>query len=190
MGAGRLSVEGGADALLDAEFTYNLARWQPTVDYAVDGGRGELVVRQPQGVVRRFPVGELRYEWELRLNEGVPIDLEVALGAGESMLDLAGLSLASLEVEMGAGECIVDLAGNWQADIPVSIRGGVGELTVLLPQDMGARIEVAGGLGEVDASGLRVEGDAYTNDAYGESPATLEVEIEGGIGQVNLEVSE
>lgn len=190
MGAGQLAVGGGADALLDAEFTYNLARWQPEVDYDVTGGRGELVIRQPRGVVRRFSVGELRYTWELGFSDSVPIDLGVALGAGESMLDVASLSLTSLDVEMGAGECVVDLAGNWEEDLEVSVRGGVGELTVRLPQQVGARVRVNGGLGEVNASGLRIEGDTYVNDAYENSATTLEVRIEGGIGRVNLDVSE
>jgi hypothetical protein len=38
------------------------------------------------------------------------------------------------------------------------------------------------------AEGLSRDGDAYVNDAYGESEATLNVDIEGGVGLIRLEV--
>jgi hypothetical protein len=53
---------------------------------------------------------------------------------------------------------------------------------------MGARVEAGTRLGRVNAEGLRKEGDAYVNDAYGDSDATLKVEVTGGVGQINLEV--
>jgi hypothetical protein len=36
--------------------------------------------------------------------------------------------------------------------------------------------------------GLQREGDSYVNDAYGDSDVTLEVDVQGGVGQINLEV--
>src|SRR3712207_7453120 len=38
------------------------------------------------------------------------------------------------------------------------------------------------------SEGLQKVGNAYVNDAYGESEVTLRVDIQGGIGQINLEV--
>ena len=40
----------------------------------------------------------------------------------------------------------------------------------------------------VDTSGLTKDGDTYTNDAYGESDVTLNIEIDAGIGKINLDV--
>jgi hypothetical protein len=188
MGAGELVVSGGAGALMDAEFTYNVARWQPEIDYEVDESQGELVVRQPRAQNVGGPLDEYRYEWNVRLTENIPIDLSVAMGAGESRLDVAALALNALNVDMGAGNCLIDLVGDRDDDLAVSVQGGVGQLTVRLPDDIGARVEVTGGLGAVNASGLRTEGDAYVNDAYGSSAVTIQVDIEGGLGEVNLEI--
>ena len=33
-----------------------------------------------------------------------------------------------------------------------------------------------------------MEGDSYVNDAYGNSDVSLEVDVQGGVGQINLEV--
>ena len=36
--------------------------------------------------------------------------------------------------------------------------------------------------------GLKKVGDSYVNDAYGESDVTLNVDVKGGMGEINLEV--
>jgi hypothetical protein len=187
MGAGELNVTGGADALMEADFAYNVADWEPEVDYDVSGDTGELIVEQGSGA--DIPLGgEARNEWDLRFNDDVPIDLNVQMGAGESDLDLDSLTLTGLDLQMGAGETTVDLTGSYDRDIAASIEGGVGEATVQLPSEIGVRVNAEGGLGQINAEGLQREGDAYVNDAYGDSDVTLDVDVRGGVGQINLEV--
>jgi hypothetical protein len=187
MGAGELNLSGGADQLMEAEFSYNVADWKPKVNYEVSGETGELMVRQGSGGGVRLG-GEARNEWDIRFNDEVPTDLAVQMGAGESDLDLDSLSLTGLNLQMGAGKTTVDLTGDYAQDFDASIQGGVGEATVLLPSEVGVRAKAAGGLGTINAEGLQQEGNSYVNDAYGESEVTLEVDVQGGIGEINLEV--
>jgi hypothetical protein len=186
MGAGELNVSGGADALMEADFTYNVSDWEPEVSYEVSGDTGELVLEQGSG--GGIPGGEARNEWDLRFNDAVPTDLHVEMGAGESNLDLDSLTLTGLDLQMGAGKTTVDLTGDYGQSLEASIQGGVGEATVLLPSEVGVRASAEGGLGKINASGLQREGDSYVNDAYGDSEVTLEVDVQGGVGQINLEV--
>jgi len=185
MGAGDLKLAGGAKELLDADFSYAVPRWKPEVEYSVRGGRGTLVIRQPEGT--GGPRGSGHYTWDLHLNNKVPMELRVDLGAGKSDLSLGTLSLSNLEVNMGVGETVVDLTGDWKNDFQAKIHGGVGQATVRLPRDVGVHVRARGGIGEIHAGELKKDGDIYTNDAYGKSPVTLEVEVEGGIGEINLE---
>jgi len=187
MGAGELNVSGGADALMEADFAYNVADWKPKVDYDVSGDTGELSVKQGSGKGVRLG-GDARNEWDLRLNDEVPTDLVVSMGAGESDLDLDSLTLTGLDLQMGAGETTVDLTGDYDRDFDASIQGGVGEATVMLPSEVGVRARAEGGLGKINAVGLEKEGDSYVNDAYGDSDVTLDVDVQGGIGQINLKV--
>jgi hypothetical protein len=136
MGAGELNVTGGADALMEADFAYNVADWKPKVDYDVSGDTGKLSVKQGSGKGVRLG-GDARNEWDLRLNDEVPTDLVVNMGAGESDLDLDSLSLTGLDLQMGAGETTVDLTGDYDRDFDASIQGGVGEATVMLPSEIG-----------------------------------------------------
>lgn len=187
IGAGELNVSGGADALMEAEFAYNVADWKPDVSYDVSGDTGELSVEQGSGQDVR-PGGDARNEWDVLFSDEMPTDLRVQMGAGESSLDLDSLTLTGLDLQMGAGKTTVDLTGDYTSDFDASIQGGVGEATVMLPGEVGVRARAEGGLGNINAKGLKKEGDSYVNEAYGSSDVTLEVDVQGGVGQINLEV--
>ncbi len=188
MGAGELRVGGGAAQLLDAELAYNVPGWKPEVDYQVAGDEGRLAIRQPSGA--RGPRGPGRYEWDLRLNNNVPMTLSVELGAGQSKLLLGSLELTDLVLNMGVGETLVDLTGDWNSDLRARIRGGVGQATIRLPRDVGVRVHAEGGIGAIHANDFRKDGNTYVNDAYGKSKITLDVDVKGGVGEIRLELGE
>jgi hypothetical protein len=184
MGAGELRIAGGAQALMEADFTYRARRRPPEVDYRVAGSKGFLSIRHRRGGAVFF--GSSKNDWDIRLNSGIPADLKVDLGAGESNLDLTDVDLRSLTVDMGVGELTLDLRGKHERDLEVSIDGGVGSGTVYLPREVGARVRVDGGIGSVDAHGFNKNGHVYTNDAYGKAPVTIDISIDGGIGSIDL----
>src|ERR671921_1539658 len=108
MGAGELNLTGGADRLMEADFSYNVSEWKPKVSYGVSGKKGELVVKQGSANGGDLS-GGARNEWDISMNDEMPTDLVVRLGAGESNLDLDSLTRAGLDVRMGAGKTTVDL---------------------------------------------------------------------------------
>src|SRR5215204_2086904 len=187
MGAGELNVTGGADQLMEGDFSYNVSEWKPKVGYDVNGQKGELLVKQ--GGANSGSLGaKARNEWDINFNEEVPTDLVVKMGAGESDLDLDSLTLKGVDLKMGAGKSTVDLTGDYAKSFDASIQGGVGEATVLLPSGVGVKAKAEGGLGKINAKGLKKVGDSYVNDAYGESDVNLNVYVQGGVGAINLEV--
>ena len=187
MGAGELHVTGGADGLMEGDFSYNVSEWKPKVSYGVSGGKGELLVKQGSANSGSLD-GKARNEWDISLNEEVPTNLVVKMGAGESDLDLDSLTLEGVDLKMGAGKSTVDLTGDYAQGFDASMEGGVGEATVLLPSEVGVKAKAEGGLGKINAEGLKKVGDSYVNDAYGESDVTLNVDVQGGVGEINLEV--
>jgi hypothetical protein len=186
MGAGELTVAGGAEPLVDADFTYNVADWKPTIDYAVSGERGELWIEQPEA--KNLRLDSYRNEWDLVFSEAVPIELHVVLGTGKSEIDVSRLSLADLDLDMGVGDVDLDLTGDREHDIDVTIRGGVGKATVLLPADVGVQAQVSGGLGTIETNGMAGQDGVYVNAAYGASGATITLDIEAGVGEIELRV--
>ena len=187
MGAGELNVTGGADQLMDGDFSYNVSEWKPKVSYGVSGGNGELLVKQGSANSGSLD-GKARNEWDISFNDEVPTDLVVEMGAGESDLDLDSLTLKGVDLKMGAGKSTVDLTGDYAKSFDASIQGGVGEATVLLPSGVGVKAKAEGGLGKINAKGLKKMGDSYVNDAYGESDVNVSVDVKGGVGEINLKV--
>ena len=184
MGAGKLTVESGTSDLMNADFTYNVDAWKPEVRYDANGDQGHLTIQQPSGSHNYR--GSTRYDWNVRLNDRVPMEMNVNMGAGKANLNLAGLNLSRFKVNMGAGEADIDLNGRWTHDLEASVQGGVGKATLHLPRDVGVRVTVEGGLGTIHASDFSRNGDVYTNSAYGKSRVNLNINVQGGMGEVDL----
>jgi hypothetical protein len=186
IGAGELKVQGGARELMEGYFIYNIERWKPELDYSVAGNRGILKVKQ--GECHGMTVGKTRNEWDISLSNDVPLDIDVDFGAGEGNLDLRGLILNSLNIDMGVGELKLDLSGEQKQSLDVSIDGGVGSATIFLPVDVGVRVMVDGGIGSVNARGMIKRRGAYVNDAYGKTEVTIDVDVDAGIGSIDLKL--
>jgi hypothetical protein len=209
MGAGELKIDDGADGLMEADFTFNVDAWEPTVTYNVSAGAGRLTVEQPK--TEELSVGSnFHNEWDIRFGDGIPLDMRIDCGAGEQDIDLGGLTITELDMKLGAGDVNVDLSDNaaltrlkfdigagdvdinldgpWDNNVDVDIQGGIGQTKLRLPRDVGVRVNVTKGIGDVDASGLYRNGNDYVNDAYGESDITLEINLQAGIGRVQLDV--
>src|SRR5215212_362665 len=138
MGAGELNLTGGADQLMEADFSYNVSEWKPEVSYDVSAKKGELLVKQGSAEGGNLS-GGARNEWDITMNDEVPTDVVVQMGAGESDLDLDSLTLTGVDLKMGAGKTTVDLSGDYTQSFDTSIQGGVGEATVLLPSEVGVK---------------------------------------------------
>jgi len=185
LSAGHLHVTGGASKLLEGEFDFRESDGRPNVSYSHSGKDGNLSITQPES--RHFGlVGGRSDTWNLRLNNDAARELRVEMGAGQGDLDLKGIRLSKLTVEIGAGEINTDLTGDWSDNVDVRIEGGVGSATVRLPKSIGVRVHAEGGIGSINVRGLHNRGGYYVNDAYGTSPVTMNVSVEGGIGEIRL----
>lgn len=180
MGAGNLKVGTGTSKLAQAYFTYNVPSWKPIVDYSA----GNLTIRQPGQT--HSHLGNTKYEWDIRLGRQIPLNLRVNFGAGEGQLDLGSLDLRSVEVHMGVGKMNVDLRGDPQHDYSVNINGGVGEATVHLPVKAGVYATARGGIGEISVRGMQKMGDHWVNEAYDTAKVKVRVDVNGGIGRIEL----
>lgn len=187
MGAGQLSVSGGATGAMDATYVFSDEEWRPEVHYAVADGEGTLSVSSPTRA--RIDLTErMRYEWDIALADDLPLDLSIAMGAGESELVLGSLDLRRLSVDMGAGDATIDLVGAPEHDLEAEINAGAGAFTLRVPAGVGVRIVgYQDGIGSYRADGFRQDGDALVNDAYGDAPVSFKIVLRRGLGDVTVE---
>lgn len=185
MPAGQLNLTGGNNELLDSDFSYDREEGTPSVNYSVNDGHGSLTISQ-EGHHIHF--GSTRNTWNLRFGGDEPLDLKLKMGAGQSDLDFRGINLHHLEVNIGAGQTTLNLTGPRTSDLDADIQGGVGSATIRLPKDVGVRVHASGGIGSINTDGLMNENGAYVNAAYGKSTQTINLEVHGGIGEINLDL--
>jgi N-terminal domain of toast_rack, DUF2154 len=184
MPSGELVFQGGSDHLLSADF-FQDGSWEvPKIEYSVTDGQGNLKISQEGN--SQF-VTKSDNKWNLRVDQSTPLDLKVDVGAGRGEFHLANVDLTNLELNIGAGQVELDLTGERAKDLRAEIQGGVGQAVVRLPRNIGVIANVHGGLGSIDVHGLKEEDGKYVNAAYGKSPHTIHLTVEGGIGQIKLD---
>jgi hypothetical protein len=181
--AGEFDISGGSSHLLDADFNYSGSYETPRVDYNVADGVGRLSISQDDGSTH---FGASHNQWNMHFSNDVPLELKIQMGAGRGQLRLRDMPVTRLEMSMGAGQADLDLTGERKNDLVADLEGGVGQVTIRLPRKVGVVARASGGIGSVEAHGLRHEGDEYTNEAYGKTPATIHLTVQGGVGQISL----
>lgn len=196
--AGHLRVAGGSLAgtgrpiprgdLVWSEFTAGADAAPPAISYDVVGDIGHLTIDQTYGHGFAWPWEHHDARWDVALNPTVPTDLHIELGTGECDVHLGGLTLTDLAVSLGAGEATFDFTGDWRDDLAATIESGAGELTILVPRDLGVRIDIEQGAGSIEAGDFTETAHGYVNEAHGQTPVTLDLEIEQGAGEIQLKL--
>lgn len=113
----------------------------------------------------------------------------LTLNTGASKLEVIGIGNAGpeeMKVQSGAGDITLDFTGAWPRSADVEVTAGAGSITLRLPDDVGVRVKVEGGLSSVSVSGLDREGDAYFNDAFGDTETELHIQVTVGVGSISL----
>lgn len=98
-------------------------------------------------------------------------------------------SLNDVKIKSNNGEIVAKLTGNWSQDSNMEVMTDNGGITLQLPTDIGVYVEVIDPM-SVEATGLRQEGNAYFNDAYGKSEKTLKIKVSSSNGNVKLQLTD
>jgi hypothetical protein len=178
MSSGNMVVAGGAENLMDATFVYNVPEWRPEVSYEGLGAEKSLIVAQPDVPGPTF--GDVRYDWEILLNDDVPMDLSVSNSSGDGELDLGGLSLRSLSVESSSGDVSANLGGDQRLLEEVAVDSSSGDVGVDMTGDYSSPMRL-----EVDLS----SGD-LTMDLTGGWAEELDGNVSVSSGTITIDLPE
>ena len=185
LGAGELNVEKGANDWVEGSINYNQDKLKPKISYKLKRDKGIGVIEQDhKGLMNKIKIGELKNEWNLTLTEDIPIDLRVNSGASDTNLDLKGLNIKELDVNAGVGDITIDLGGKWSKSFDAALALGVGKSTIILPNDVGVKIESSKGIGTADFVDFISNGNGvYVNEAYEDADIVINLKTDLGIGE-------
>lgn len=185
LGAGDLNLEKGADEWVEGSIIYNENKLKPEVSYKLKGDKGIGVIEQENtGILDKVNVGDLKNEWNLTLSDEIPLNLEVNSGASDTYLDLKGLNLKNLDVNAGVVDITIDLSGTWKKSFNASLALGVGQSTIILPEDVGVKIESSKGIGTANFVDFISKGNGiYVNEAYESADVIINLKTDLGVGE-------
>jgi len=202
MASGNMEISGGTDNLLDAEFRYNVEDWRPEVGYEVRENTGRLTIRQPevQGVAGG---NRIRNEWDLRLNQEMPINLSADLENGNSELSLGSSLLKTLAFNNDNGNTQAELTGNQSLLEQVNMMHSNGNVLLTLSGDYpslsGITIESANGNIQSELTGnyssldnvkIELNNGNILADLTGNWTQDCNIEILVNTGEITLQLPE
>lgn len=206
---GNLTLQTGSIILSEGVYKYYADKWKPNISYNEDSQSGYLKIESIDDRVNKNYDNSDQTDWDIRLNKNIANDLTIKMNAGVANINLQNSRLKQLDFEMAAGkvdinlqntsvpilnfkaiagEAIIDLSGEWQNSMDATIKGGIGELTVKLPSDIGIKLNIIGGLGDISAPKFKMVDNNFTNALFGKTKASLYLKIIGGIGDINIQM--
>lgn len=202
---GKLIMKEGTSKESKVEFDYLPAFWVPSFKYIEESKTGKLMVKS------NYKIKDHEYDSKnlntctVELNKNVRYQLGIELSVGAAELDLSGFNIEKalfrlgigdfdinlsntsvplFKMEAGIGQAEIDLTGEWKNNLEAYIKAGIGEITFIVPENVGVAFSIKGFLGDVDAHQMHKKGNLWVNDAYGKTDHTLEIYITGAIGNV------
>lgn len=182
-GAGRLQITSGAPAndLLDGDFGGGLR-----LDKRQQGDLLLADLSLPSNIFPFSWVGD-SLDWNVRLNQNIPLELDVEGGANKAEIDLRELRVSDLRLQSGASASYITMpadAGFTRAEV----KTGAASVEIVIPESVAGRIRVQSGLGAIDVDDMRFKrsGNEYMSPQFHEAPNKVDIFIETGVGSVKV----
>ncbi|MFL7794257.1 MAG: LiaF domain-containing protein [Anaerolineae bacterium] len=187
-GAGRLRVSSGAssDALLSGSFGGGLEQKVKRESNMLDVKLSMCV----SGAHFAFPWmwGPGRsLDWEIDLNEEIPLSLDLETGASDTRVDLTNLRVTDLRLQTGASSSEITLPAN-AGHTKAIIRSGAASVKVRVPDGVAARIKAGGGIADIQVDKNRfprIDG-VYQSEDYATAANKVDIDIETGVGSISV----
>ncbi|MFA4860487.1 toast rack family protein [Methanoregula sp.] len=189
LGAGKLDLLGGAPAgaFMEATVFSKAPEWQPDITRNLNGSSLHVAITEKGHTAKEWFAVDSPNHWEIRLDDTIPLDLDVNVGAGDSRLNLGTLNLTTLSVNNGAGDIRIDLGSYHGSRFDAEIVNGVGDVTLLVPRYSNTRIEISRGVGDLTGSGLIRENDSFTTAGYTPALPLNTIRVKQGVGSILVE---
>ncbi len=114
-------------------------------------------------------------------------DVEIELGTGSAKVDLDSVGLDNFTVEVGTGSADVTLGKAALPTKTMKLDVGTGEIKLVLPKDVGIKINHKVGLGNMTVDGEDLENDgSYISPNYDDAVVKLEIDATVGTGEIEI----
>ena len=188
-GAGRLALRGGAgpDVLAAGSFTGGVRH----VEYR-QGDTLDVEMSVPEDLWMNFG-GPWMFGpwtpilWDVQMNGGIPMTLDLETGAGESKVDLSAMKVQDVRLKTGASSTEMTLPAR-AGKTKVKVSSGAASVVLRIPDGVAARIAVESGLAgiTIDQNRFPRSGSGYQSADYDRAENSVDIQVETGVGAVEI----
>lgn len=182
---GSVRMRDGAAGQLDLKLAASVP-----LDLDLEFGAVEAELELGGMHVRSVDIETGASDTKVRFSRPNPIACDrLALSMGAAALEATGLgnaNCAAVEIEGGLGDLTLDFSGEWRRDMALSVAVALGSVTLVIPQDVGVRVEKNGFLTGFDAPAFGKRDGAHYSSNWSTAPRRLTVEVTGALGSINI----
>ena len=121
----------------------------------------------------------------LKLNPEVVWDMNFEFGAGKADFDLSDYKVKTLSIKTGLTETEVKL-GDKVDDLTVKIESGLTDIEFKVPESVGCRIDIDGGLNDKDFDGFIQKNGHWETPNYDKSTKKISLNFNGGLQSLKV----
>lgn len=183
-GAAKFEISGTSSDLVEADANLNFGNISlkktgdsanPKIDFAL------------RGKTNRINLGDNDNDNKinLKLNPTVLWDMNFEFGAGKADFDLSEYKVKSLSIKTGLTETDVKL-GDKVDNLEVKIESGLTDIEFQVPESVGCRIDIDGGLNDKDFDGFIQKNGHWETPDYDKSTKKITLNFEGGLQSLKV----
>ena len=121
----------------------------------------------------------------LKLNPTVVWDMNFEFGAGKADFDLSEYKVKTLSIKTGLTETDVKL-GDKVDNLDVKIESGLTDIEFQVPESVGCRIDIDGGLNDKDFDGFIQKNGHWETPNYDKSTKKITLNFNGGLQSLKV----
>lgn len=177
-GAGKLNLSGGAAQgnLLEGIFSSRVRK-----KVSRDGSSLKVKLESDHD----FLDGGM--DWDVRLNDFIPLTLKLETGASELICDLSDLIVKELELKTGASSSSFKLPGHAGFTL-LDIDAGAASLDLTVPEGVAASIMVEAPMMKkvINDARFPFNGSRYESAEYASAENKVEIRIDSAVGSISV----
>jgi hypothetical protein len=183
-GAAEFEISGTSTDLVEADANLTFGNislkktgdsTNPTLDFALRGKTNKINLGDDDN----------DNKISLKLNPTVLWDMNFEFGAGKADFDLSEYKVKTLSIKTGLTETDVKL-GDKVDNLEVKIESGLTDIEFQVPESVGCRIDIDGGLNDKDFDGFIQRNGHWETPDYDKSTKKITLNFEGGLQSLKV----
>jgi hypothetical protein len=182
-GAAEFEISGTSKDLVEAEAKLDFGNislkktgdsTNPDLDFALRGKKNNINIGDDND-----------NKINLKLNASVLWDMKFEFGAGKADFDLSEYKVKNLSIKTGLTETDVKL-GDKVDNLDVKVESGLTDIEFQVPESVGCRIDIDGGLNDEDFDGFIQKNGHWETPNFDKATKKINLSFEGGLQSLKV----